>query len=285
MHLKNLARKHLPPKLQSWLRRTYYRRPLLRRLYYFPRDAAALLDRSHGLCPPPSLRNVGDGDFEEIGRKFLGHFRGIGGLRPDERVLEIGCGVGRMAIPLTGYLSSAGRYQGFDVVRGEIDWCRRRITPRFPNFLFHFIDVYNGQTNPRGRLRADSFRFPLQDGEADFVFLTSVFTHMLAGDIAHYLKEISRLLNGRGRMLATFFLLNPETRERLERNGSRFRHPYGSSLVTDPAMPEASIAHEEGEIRALLQAHGLRVQEPIHWGAWSGRPDFLSAQDILLAAK
>lgn len=284
--MKEWVRRHFHPGLQSWMRRAYYRRPLLRRLYYLPRDAAAALaGRGHGLRPPPSLRNVGDGDFEEIGRVFLGYFRDIGGLRPDERVLEIGCGVGRMAIPLIGFLGPAGSYQGFDVARGEIDWCRRRITPRFPNFLFHFIDVYNGQTNPRGRLRADSFRFPLEDGTIDFVFLTSVFTHMLAGDIAHYLREISRLLSGRGRMLATFFLLNPETRARLKRGNSRFRHPYGSSLVTDPAMPEASIAHEEGEIRALLQAHGLRVCEPIRWGAWSGRPDFLSAQDILLAAR
>ncbi|MGH9459757.1 MAG: hypothetical protein ACRD1X_00955, partial [Vicinamibacteria bacterium] len=57
------------------------------------------------LLPPPALRDVGPGDFEEIGREFLGHFVTLGSLQPSETILEIGCGPGRMAMPLTGYLS------------------------------------------------------------------------------------------------------------------------------------------------------------------------------------
>lgn len=67
-----------------------------------------------------------------------------------------------MAIPLTTYLSDQGEYVGFDIVRPEIRWCQKRITPRFPNFHFHYIDIHNEQTNRRGRQQAGSCRFPSQ---------------------------------------------------------------------------------------------------------------------------
>ena len=284
--MKKLVRKYLPEAWQSVLRRAYHRFPLLRRMYYFPQDCLELLGgRKGALKPPRSLISVGDGNFEQIGREYLEHFIAIGGLRPHERVLEIGCGIGRMAIPLARYLNEAGSYDGFDVARAEIAWCEKNISPRFANFKFHHIDVHNAQTNRKGRIQASSYQFPLADGQYDFVFLTSVFTHMRIDDIANYLREISRVLKPAGRSLASFFLLNPETRALLKAKGSRFRHAHGSSLVIDPKLPEASIAHEESTVRDLYRQSGLRVSEPIYYGSWSGRDDFFSSQDIIVAEK
>src|SRR3954470_20703716 len=63
--------------------------------------------------PPPELRFVGDGDFRAIGAEFLGLFARLGGLRPGDAVIDIGCGIGRMALPLTQYLDPASaRYDG-----------------------------------------------------------------------------------------------------------------------------------------------------------------------------
>ena len=284
--MKKWARKYLPASLQSGVRRAYYRFPLLRRMYYFPKDFAAILTKKkNGLRPPRSLITVGDGNFEEIGHEFLGYFIRIGKLQPGERVLEIGCGIGRMAIPLTTYLDGSGGYDGFDVARAEVSWCKQHITPRFANFHFHHIDVRNDQTNPKGEFQARSYQFPLDDGQYDFVFLTSVFTHMLIDDIENYLKETARLLKGGGRLLATYFLLDDGTRERLGKTNSRFRYPCATSLAIDPKMPEASIAHEERTIRALHGKSNLRIREPIHYGSWSGRGEFLSSQDIIVAEK
>jgi len=147
------------------------------------------------LLPPLSLRFVGDGDFLAIGEAFGKMFVEQGGLKPHERVLDIGCGVGRMAIPLTNYLISPGQYAGFDIVKEGIDWCQQNITPRFANFEFQFLDVYNGHYNPAGKLAANSVRFPYESDRFDFVFLTSVFTHMLADGIERYLCEVQRVLN------------------------------------------------------------------------------------------
>lgn len=284
--MKKLARKYFPTRLQSGLRRAYYRFPLLRRLYYLPQDLATLLRaRKDGLRPPRSLMTVGDGNFVAIGNEFLNYFKDLGRLRPDEKVLEVGCGVGRMAIPLTSYLDKSGSYEGFDIAQAEIEWCRKNITPRFANFNFHHSDVCNKQTNPKGRQAASSYRFPFADGQFDFVFLTSVFTHMLIDDIENYLREIARVLRPGGRLLATYFLLDGETRERLGKMTSRFRHPHGSSLAIDPKLPEASIAHEEGELLALHEKFGLQLQGPVLYGNWGGREKFLSSQDIVVAMK
>jgi SAM-dependent methyltransferase len=284
--MKKLVRKYFPENLQSVLRRAYYRHPLLKRIYYSPQDCLDFLCKKKGdLQPPRSLISVGDGNFDRIGQEYLGHFIKIGGLRPRDRVLEIGCGIGRMAIPLTTYLSETGSYDGFDITRSEIKWCKKNITPRFANFNFQHIDVHNDQTNPKGKFRAHSYRFPLASGHYDFVFLTSVFTHMLIGDIENYLNEISRVLRTGGRSLASYFLLNPEALSLLKKKGSRFKHPYGPSLVIDPKLPEASIAHEEKTIRALYGKFGLHILEPIRYGSWSGRGEFLSSQDIIVVEK
>jgi protein-L-isoaspartate O-methyltransferase len=52
-------------------------------------------------APAPESVFVGDGDYRAIGAEYLGHFVRLGGLKPSDRVLDIGCGIGRMAVPLT----------------------------------------------------------------------------------------------------------------------------------------------------------------------------------------
>ena len=55
-------------------------------------------------APPPKLMFCGDGDFRAIGAEFLERLVRDAGLERHHRVLDIGSGVGRLAIPLTQYL-------------------------------------------------------------------------------------------------------------------------------------------------------------------------------------
>lgn len=161
---------------------------------------------------PPQERNfVGPGDFKTVGREFLSHFLNVAKLQPDERVLDVGCGIGRMAIPLTQYLRPPGSYDGFDVVKAGIEWCRDKITPRYPHFRFRHVSIRNQHYTPDSGIRPTDFRFPYRSRTFDFVFLTSVFTHMLPPDMEHYLDEIVRVLKPTGRCLITMFLLNAES--------------------------------------------------------------------------
>jgi SAM-dependent methyltransferase len=101
----------------------------------------AILRRRHPLTPPRRLGFVGNGDFRTSGDAFRELFVSLGDLRPDEDVLDVGSGIGRAVIGLTGWLQ--GRYEGIDVVRRGIEWYQWAITPRYPNFQFQVADVYN----------------------------------------------------------------------------------------------------------------------------------------------
>jgi len=239
---------------------------------------------SSPLLPPLALRDVGPSDFQETGREFLGHMVSLGSLQPSEAVLEIGCGPGRMALPLTSYLRTEGRYVGVDVVAKAVAWCRRNISRRHPNFTFHHGDVFNQRYNPSGRIQAHDYTFPFKDHSFDFVFLTSVFTHMYPKGIKRYLYEIARMLRPTGRVFCTFFMLNPEQRALAEmgRNDIDFRFDRGIYRIRNHETPESALALEEKALGAMFVEAGLRIQGPIKFGSWSGRGDGLSYQDIVL---
>ncbi len=260
--------------------------PALRSAAFDVRDGVDwLLGRRDPLTPPRKLLH-GTGGGLDIGDAYLRHFRELAGLTPHESVLDVGCGVGRMALPLTKYLSTPGRYEGFDVVRANAAWCRDAITPRFPNFRFRHVDVFNRLYNARGKLAGDTYRFPHADASFDFAFLTSVFTHLLPPDAAHYLAELGRVLRPGGRCLATFFLVNPESAALVDAGRGLFRlHPTGGPYrVSDPAAPEFCVALEEPFVAAAARAAGFTHVEP-HYGTWCGRPAGADFQDIVVLRK
>ncbi len=92
--------------------------------------------------------------FRAIGAEFLGHLVRIGGLQPDDRVLDIGCGIGRIAVPLTQYLSATTTYLGLDPAKEGIAWCQRHVTPTYPHFRFQQLDVAHALYNPNGLIAA-----------------------------------------------------------------------------------------------------------------------------------
>jgi SAM-dependent methyltransferase len=250
-------------------------------------DYAGRIFRRGPSLPPKRLRDVGSGDFKKIGEEFFGYFLKFCHLDPMAHVFEIGCGCGRMALPLTGYLHEKGRYVGMDIAKAPVVWCRAHISVKYPNFEFRRADLQNARYNPGGRFSADDYVFPFADESFDFIFLTSVLTHMLPGGVENYLKEISRLLKTNGRVLMTLFLLN-EMQRTLGSQGKRkidFPFNRGVCRVSDERVPESAVAYEEDHVRNLLNRHGLIVREPIRYGTWSGRTDGLSLQDLVIAFK
>lgn len=248
-----------------------------------------LLGSRNALIPPASKTFVYgvDPDFKVIGAEFLKHFTDLGGLKPNHKVLDIGCGTGRIALSLTGYLSREGEYRGFDIIRAGITWCRENITPRYPEFHFEAVDIYNKTYNPRGKCSAADFKFPYHDDYFDFVYTTSVFTHMLPADMENYLAESARVMKRGGRCMHTFFLINDEALPLMAQSAAIFNFIYKREgyLTVSKIEPEKAVAYDEPCIRALYKKYQLKIIEPIHYGNWCGRKKSLSGQDVVVAEK
>jgi GT2 family glycosyltransferase/SAM-dependent methyltransferase len=250
------------------------------------------VDQTGELVPPMEM--IFDGptsikEFKEVGEGFTRHcLIERAKLKPDEKVLDVGCGIGQKARVLTKYLSPAGVYEGFDIVPAGIMWCKEKYQC-FPNFHFQLADIYNTRYNPKGRIRASEYRFPYANETFDLVFLSSVFTHMLPKDVEHYFGEIARVLKRHGRCVITYFLLNSRSLRGIDAKLNTIQFPFeyvsGECRVADLNNPEIAVAYDEGFIRNLYERHGLSVAE-ITYGFWCGREELLSAlQDIIIAIK
>jgi SAM-dependent methyltransferase len=234
--------------------------------------------------PPKEMMFCGDGDFRAIGAEFLGHFVRLADLQPHDRVLDIGCGIGRMAVPLTQYLTEDGRYTGVDIVADGVDWCRQAISPTYPNFEFAHLDLHNPLYNPGGRMQAHEFRFPFSERSFDFIFLVSVLTHVDAAVLLNYAREIARLLAPGGRCFATAFLFNPPAREALRSGCGRLVFdPFaeGPEYHVNPETPMAAVGFDEDCFLEKFLRYQLKRKNPALYGSWSGRPSNVF-QDICI---
>jgi SAM-dependent methyltransferase len=230
---------------------------------------------------------IGQGDFLQIGEEFKRYFIDLAGLEPDYSILDVGCGLGRMALPLTDYLDRTAEYQGLDIVAECIDWCQKHISTRYDHFHFQHIDVINGHYNCRGQIPGTEFNFPFEQDHFDRIIVISVFTHMLQQELRHYLLEIGRVLKPGGKCLCTAFLLNEDSRALIKSGAStqKLQSLDGQTAVASRADPEASIGCDQHYFLDTAKAAGLAVSGPIHYGAWCGRSEFLSYRDIVVLEK
>lgn len=60
--------------------------------------------------------------YRFAGERNVAAFRDLAGLKPDAAFLDIGCGCGRVARALTGYLDATATYEGFDAAKKPIEW-------------------------------------------------------------------------------------------------------------------------------------------------------------------
>jgi len=274
------------------LRQLYYAlspklRRTARRIYYLPTDIIDTFSGNrHELQPPRGMVFTGGGDFRQQGEEFLQHFKNLGNLQPHHRILDIGSGIGRMAIPLTTFLTKEGSYEGFDIVQEGVEWCQQKISTQYSNFHFQQVHLKNDLYSNEGASAA-YFTFPFEETQFNFSFLTSVFTHMLPEQVDNYLKEISRVLKKDGRCLATFFLVDDDIKDKIKDKGAfSFPHNYGHYRLMDKAVKSANVAFEMDYLQEIAAKNGLKIQA-IHHGFWSGFPksECLNFQDIVIFEK
>ncbi len=113
--------------------------------------------RNAELLPPFHLRMYyyGTGRLEVFARQCADARLELTsrGLRPTDRVLDIGSGIGNLPIGLAADYLTLG-YDGIEINPEAVACCQSVITPRHPQIRFHGADLTSTAYNPAGRVSA-----------------------------------------------------------------------------------------------------------------------------------
>lgn len=237
-----------------------------------------LLRRRDSLVPSAAADWLvrGPDEFRRSGEQLVALAEADAGLGPGSRVLDAGCGWGRVARPLTRVLAGAdgGSYDGFDVDGEAVGWCSERYAAH-PEFAFAEIDVVNARYRPQATGRASECTFPYPDAGFDVVFACALLTHLVTAEAARYLRELARVLAPGGRAVVTLLLLDHSSRAAVTRGDAPFAlrldAAAGPMSVLDPDLPEALVAYDRDWLLGECAAAGLALTSSSD-GSWRGPP-------------
>jgi len=166
------------------------------------------------------------------------------------RVLDFGCGCGRVARQLLQQIPRPQSYLGIDLHKPAIKWCAKTLSPIDPNFSFIHHDVHNPQLNPKAKRR--SKKIVPDDSMFTLVLAHSVFTHIDERDVDFYLRECARVLDPDiGVLRSTWFLFN--------RQDFPFIQDWQHTLYTNLEDPTAAVVYEKGWLRRAFSEAGLTI--------------------------
>jgi ubiquinone/menaquinone biosynthesis C-methylase UbiE len=234
------------------------------------------------------LTGAGPDTFETISDTHIRDIKSLFPLEHGMRVLELGCGIGRDAIPLAEIIGPTGSYVGVDIIKPSIDWCTANITTRYPWMQFSHHDVADSHFNPTGILSYESVRLPAADHSIDLVIAQSVFTHMLEDAVTYYLCEFARILEPTGGIFATCFEVSDEVLARVQTEPATswrlsFEHQIGEGCYVNELQDLTyAVAYTRPAFERMVAASGLEFTQPILPGMWSGvHPEPFSGQDVM----
>lgn len=208
-------------------------------------------------------------------------------IEPEHKILDIGCGCGRIAIHFLNYLNEQGQYTGVDNHKELIGYCKDNISEKRGNFQFHHIDVFNGIYNKDGSLKAQEVSLPAENESVDIVIMWSVFTHMYFNDIEPYLKEIYRTLKKGRRFIASLNLYNEFICNQINMGKAYLDIKYRideNSYSLSAEVPEAGFAHDEERIKEIYWKNGFMIKE-IKYGVWPCKELTGEFHDCIIAEK
>lgn len=214
-------------------------------------DIAEEDERAQALVLPPTDLRMGgehfldDDDFVQSAIEDVRRLEEYAGLNRDCRLLDWGCGAGRLAVGVKAVLGHVREYHGVDVQPQLVEWAIENLSDE--RTRFSLVPSANARYNPEG----SSVRsIPAEDGEVDVFYAYSVFSHMVPDEVAAYARIISRILAPHGRALVTAFV--EEDVQAWQENPSG----YGPIEWSGPLH---CVRYDRGFLEDLLRESGLYV--------------------------
>src|SRR4051812_10080498 len=120
-----------------------------------------------------------DEHYLRVGDETVSELRELVGLNDTDRVLDVGCGYGRLAHALLRDSDFEGTYLGLDILSGPVGWCTEELASRSDGRAqFRSIDIANQRYNPGGETPGHLAELGVEAGSFDMATLISVFTHL-----------------------------------------------------------------------------------------------------------
>ena len=242
--------------------------------------------------PPLHLRRSVGGmsaGFNGPGYEFVAYLRLLAALRGGDSVWDLACGCGMLELALQD-LGWEGSLIGTDIDKASIGWAQRNIGAHIPRQKFVHMDIYNEAYHRKGKLSTKAWLDSFNENEFDIVIAKSLFTHVLPDEQTIYLRGIADRLKPGGKALLTFFVLS-EGQARLASSGKNriSFQPYSEDercAVRLPLAPHAAVAYEQRYLEERFRDAGFKMQSyKLHPGVWTGSPDGLSFQDLIVVEK
>ncbi|MCE5250880.1 methyltransferase domain-containing protein [bacterium] len=164
--------------------------------------------------------------FDEEERTKLEECLTLWNIHPGDRILEPGCGTGRLTAILADLVGQDGAVVACDISHEMIDGARRRNLP-------HWVRLFHGSVNT----------IPVPDEYFDVVLCFQVFPHF--SDRPRALAEIHRVIRPGGRL----WIAHLASRETINK-----RHRDAKHVIVSHQIPD------EREMRELLDAGGFHVE-------------------------
>jgi SAM-dependent methyltransferase len=214
-------------------------------------------------------------------------------LGPHERVLDFGCGIGRVLVQVASHLPPTASVVGMDIMPEVIAFCRDHIAPTFSHATFELIEGSNVHYNKyikgtAARKKADVLR--TYGGQFSKAYAFSVFTHVDLADFSALLAFVKELLLPGGDFMFTCFLLTEFSRAAIKNNTAKFgfdNPKYESSntvFIGNAKDRLAFIAFDIGLVEKLVYNAGLIISR-VQYGAWRGAGFGDSLQDIVVVRR
>ena len=173
-----------------------------------PKPDHEVFESSNGalILPPKHLRFGGvhfkiNSDYVDSGIRDLENLKAGFPLGSKAKILDFGCGTGRLATGIKAAKIEIDYYCGIDVSQERISFARSYLSDAKFEFLWYnsLNERYNSRAEPHALL-------PVGDNLFDAVFSYSVFSHFGPDDTSFYLSELKRVLKNSGGVMLTAFL-------------------------------------------------------------------------------